>query len=182
MRVIARDRDERSKEFRVYCLSKRSDILTMWENYADNHRGYCLEFANKGPFFGSTKEVIYGDTTEMDLSNPEHFKSWCIYCKRQDYSFEEEVRVHCRRTFPQFAPIDPHHLTRIILGEQMSEAHQKQILEVAKRRDPQLTVVCPREAFFIGWAPTIGPLSNHSVDIANTKIAPSGRCARIMSF
>jgi hypothetical protein len=140
MRVIERDKDEQFKEFRAYCLSKRFDNPVMWEYYADDHRGYCLEFANEGAFFRSAKEVIYGDTTEMDLSNPEHLKSWLLFCKRQVYCFEEEVRVHWPRILGDSVSIDPHHLTRIIFGQKMSEAHRKRILELAKQRNPQLAV------------------------------------------
>jgi len=40
-------------DWRIYCLCKRSNNMNMWAKYAGNHAGYCLEFANVGPFFGS---------------------------------------------------------------------------------------------------------------------------------
>jgi hypothetical protein len=141
MRRVLDVRDQELKNFKVYCLSKRNDNLSMWDHYADYYRGYCLEFASEGLFFDSAKEVIYGDTIEMDISNPEHHSSWSLYCKRQEYSFEEEVRVVVPRIFSQVVPFEPTQLTRIILGHSISEAHQNEILEIAKQRDPQLDVV-----------------------------------------
>jgi len=34
--------------WRIYCLAKRWDNLSLWTNYASDHSGYCLEFANTG--------------------------------------------------------------------------------------------------------------------------------------
>ena len=55
----------------IYSLSKRYDNLGLWAKYADGHSGYCLEFANEGKFFEHAVEVIYGESSLMDVTDPE---------------------------------------------------------------------------------------------------------------
>jgi hypothetical protein len=56
--------------YHIYSLSKPYDSLSLWAKYAAGHSGYCLEFANDGPFFEYAKEVEYGDFALMDLTGP----------------------------------------------------------------------------------------------------------------
>lgn len=53
-------------------MSKRYDNLSLWAKYAGDHSGYCLEFVNEGPLFESARDVIYEDSLQMDVNNPEH--------------------------------------------------------------------------------------------------------------
>ena len=53
MRGTAQSLYKELDDWRVYCLCKRKGNMSMWAKYAGNHTGYCLEFANIGPFFGS---------------------------------------------------------------------------------------------------------------------------------
>jgi hypothetical protein len=66
------------ENYRVYSLSKRYDNLGMWAKYADGSSGYCLEFANEGPWFAHAVEVIYGESIPMNVSNPEQRKSYFL--------------------------------------------------------------------------------------------------------
>jgi hypothetical protein len=129
------------ESFRVYSLSKRINNLSLWENYAANHTGYCLEFANKGVFI-RTNNVIYDDAPEFDISNDDQRSGWFLFYKRVDYRSEEEVRIHVPRIFSGgFVPFDPQHLTQLILGRHMPEADGALIREWAKQRTPELKVV-----------------------------------------
>jgi hypothetical protein len=133
--------------YRIYSLSKRYDNLGLWAKYADNHSGYCLEFKNEGPLFAYAKEVIYGEATEMDVMNPEHRSGYWFFCKRSEWSNEEEVRLVLPRGKGCKVNIDPHWLTRIILGKDMTDANRKLIRDWAKQRKPELTVT---EAYYDG--------------------------------
>jgi hypothetical protein len=68
--------------YRIYSLSKRYDNLGLWAKYAADHSGYCLEFANTGLLFERAKEVTYGDSMQMDVTNPEHRNGYWFFCKR----------------------------------------------------------------------------------------------------
>lgn len=56
-RLFSQGLNEELKDYRIYSLSKRYDNMSMWAKYADNHGGYCLEFANEGPLFEHAMEV-----------------------------------------------------------------------------------------------------------------------------
>ena len=63
----------------------------MWAKYAGDHTGYCLEFLNTGDLFAHAVDVIYGDTLPMDVNNPKHRRAYFFYCKRPEWSNEEEI-------------------------------------------------------------------------------------------
>jgi hypothetical protein len=44
----------------VFSLTKRPDNLALWAKYADNHKGYCLEFTNLSKFSHIYK-IQYGE-------------------------------------------------------------------------------------------------------------------------
>ena len=127
--------------YRIYSLSKRWDNPSMWAKYGANHSGYCLEFANDGDLFAQAKAVIYGDSTQMDVTNPEHRSGYWFFCKRLEWSNEEEVRLVLPRGKGSKVKINPRWLTRLILGKGMTDAHRKLIRQWAKQRKPELTVV-----------------------------------------
>ena len=79
------------ERYRVYSSSKRGNNLSMWAKYAGDHTGYCLEFLNTGDLFAHAVDVIYGDTLPMDVNNPEHRRAYFFYCKRPEWSNEEEI-------------------------------------------------------------------------------------------
>ena len=130
--------------YRVYSMSKRYDNLSLWDRYAAHHSGYCLEFSNEGPFFQHTKEVIYGESTRMDVTNREHRSGYWFFCKRQEWSNEEEVRLVGIRKQGPTVLFDPQWLTRIILGKDIVESHRKLILVWARERRPELEVTSAR--------------------------------------
>jgi hypothetical protein len=49
-------------QYRVYCLSPKSDCELMWAHYAAKHRGICLEFAVHNLLFCSALPVQYAAT------------------------------------------------------------------------------------------------------------------------
>lgn len=138
MPLFAQSLRDQFGSLRVYSLSKRFNNLSLWENYAANHSGYCLEFANEG-VFKLANDVIYDNAPEFDLSNDNERSGYFLFYKRIDYIGEEEVRLHIPRE-NGFVPIYPQHLTRLILGRHMPEASRNLIRDWAKQRTPQLQV------------------------------------------
>jgi hypothetical protein len=141
MRETSKILNAQMEQFRVYSLSKRFDSLSLWAKYAADHTGYCLEFANEGPLFENTMEVVYGEYAPFDLNDSANRSASFLVSKRPEWSNEEEVRlIRARGSGPQ-VKIDPRWLTRIILGKNMLPENQKQIREWAKQRQPELAVV-----------------------------------------
>jgi len=128
-------------QWKVYCLSKRYDNMNLWAKYADNHRRYCLEFANEGAFFACAMNVTCGEFAAMDVTNDEHININWFFSKGTQWSNEEEVRVLVPRQYPHEVIIDPRCLTRIILGRKMSDSDRAVIRDWAKQRQPELEVV-----------------------------------------
>jgi hypothetical protein len=128
-------------DWRIYCLCKRSDNMSMWAKYASNHSGYCLEFANVGPFFGTAFEVTYGDSAPLHLANRENMDGRWFARKTREWSGEEEIRVLVPRHSPAETKIEPEWLTRLILGWKMPKADRAEIRALAKQRSPELKVV-----------------------------------------
>ncbi|MGD1064591.1 MAG: DUF2971 domain-containing protein [Terracidiphilus sp.] len=128
-------------DWKIYCLSKRWDNLSLWAKYANDHSGCCLEFANVGPFFTSAKVVRYGEAPELDPTNRGDMDGRWFFCKREVWSNEEEVRVLIPRRSSCKFQIDPSWLTRLILGWKMAEADKQRIRGWAKGRLPELKVV-----------------------------------------
>lgn len=140
MRDLAKSFNAELDDWRIYSLSKRYDNLSLWAKYAGGHTGYCLEFANAGPFFTMATEVSYGQSLEMDISNRDRLNGYWFFCKNQEWSNEEEVRVLVARRSDPILKIDPSWLTRVILGWKMPEGEGSQIREWARQRSPELRV------------------------------------------
>jgi hypothetical protein len=127
--------------YRVYSMSKRYDNMGLWAKYAADHTGYCLEFANEGPLFTSAREVAYRDSIPMSVTSLELRSGDWLFCKRPDWSNEEEVRLVLGRGLGSKVRIEPHWLTRLILGWRMLEDNRREIREWAEQREPQLKLV-----------------------------------------
>ncbi len=138
MRELADSLNIELNGWRIYSLSKRPDSLSMWAKYAENHTGYCLEFANVSPVFQSAKEVSYGETIEFDLDSAEHRNGYWFFWKKQEWSNEEEVRILIPRHSPPKLKFDPLELTRVIMGWKMTDADKAQIRKWADERRPRL--------------------------------------------
>jgi hypothetical protein len=130
-----------SENTRIFSMSKRWNNFAMWAKYADDHRGYCLEFAKVG-IFNAARPVRYDDSYAFDLRQSKEdatFAWW--FCKSPDWRSEEEIRVALMSYVSQSCPIEPQGLTRILLGAKMTDVDRHQILTWAAQRTPPLTVM-----------------------------------------
>lgn len=125
------------KKYGVFCLSKRPDNLALWANYADNHRGYCLEFADLGNYV-NVYEVLYDKKLpfSLDLSIDPRQAEF-LFTKTPEWAYEEEARVLDKPGIKQFPP---HFFKSIILGKNMSEGHMNMIIDWCKVRKVELSV------------------------------------------
>ena len=129
------------KDYRIYSMSKRYDNLSLWAKYAGDHSGYCLEFVNKGPLFENSRDVLYEDSLQMDVNNPEHTNGFWFFCKRLEWSNEDEVRLVLPRRLGSKVRLDPSWLKRLILGKNVSTQNEQTVRAWAQQRAPDLAVV-----------------------------------------
>jgi hypothetical protein len=136
--------DAELKDFRIYSMTKYFDMGNLWALYADNHRGYCLEFENVGPLFENAKDVNYLDLEDMEIpiTDPDLRNGNFLFCKTREWRCENEVRlVLPRKDGRSKIPFNPIWLTRIILGKAMTLENQITIRLWARERKPELSVV-----------------------------------------
>ncbi len=127
---------------RIYSMTTRPDNDHLWEKYAGDHTGYCLEFVRSGAPFAAAREVIYGDTVTLDISDPNDINAIFLFRKTMAWKDEEEVRI---LLFPRGQPpqvsFEPALLRRVILGKNMGREHRETIRGWALRRTPQQLLV-----------------------------------------
>jgi hypothetical protein len=141
-RYMADEMYARTERTRIFSMSARWDNLALWAKYADNHRGYCLEFSRAEWPFDMARPVNYGDSYEWDLRRPEDTAFAWTHYKSPEWSNEEEIRVvfHPTMESPNVV-IGSNALTRILLGKDMKMSDHEQIIEWAHKRNPALTVM-----------------------------------------
>lgn len=133
---------EISTQTRIFSMSRRWDHMAQWAKYANDHTGYCLEFANAG-VFANAQEVQYGGAFELDITSPEAAQDAhpLFFRKTSDWSNEEEVRLVGPTIAHPILYFDPALLTRIILGKDIKPKHEERIRGWATARNPPLVVV-----------------------------------------
>lgn len=116
----------------VLCLSERWDIPRMWERYAQEHTGVCLELLaadEKGlTGFGSNSFIVtYLDDLEFSLrAETWEQASRILFTKSMEWSYEKEWRIILPA--PDGAstvgnwPFPPEFLTSVILGYKADDA------------------------------------------------------------
>lgn len=128
--------DEMSKQFNktmdsrygVFSLAKRPDNMALWAKYADNHKGYCLEFSDLSEY-SFVYEVIYSDKTQLNLSlDVDPSQADFLYTKSPEWSNEEEARILSKPPGIQVLPRKS--LTAIILGEHCDPANEQIVLRL----------------------------------------------------
>lgn len=116
----------------LYCLSETSDSILMWSHYADDHRGYCLEFeaTDTTPFFGAAQQVIYNEVfPEVDIYNTpkEEQLDHIFLTKFHGWSYEKEWRIIDHETGPGIHDYPPQLLKGVIFGFRMPEADRNKV-------------------------------------------------------
>ena len=123
----------------LYCMSRNNDSILMWSHYAQDHRGYCLEFeaTNYTPVFGASQEVQYGaDFPVVDFFNTPKEKQvdLVFLTKFNGWSYEKEWRILDHESGPGIHEYPPELLQGIIFGLRMPEADRATIRGWVKKR------------------------------------------------
>ncbi|MCY7297411.1 DUF2971 domain-containing protein [Alteromonas sp. a30] len=79
----------------IFSLSSEPENVLMWAHYANNHRGFCLEFDTSNDYFGRAWKVEYVDKIKerdiVDFNESDAFK--ILLTKTNDWRYESEYRV-----------------------------------------------------------------------------------------
>lgn len=109
----------------VFSLAKRPNNMALWAKYADDHKGYCLEFSDLSKF-ANVREVRYAQKLPLTLNlEIDPGQADFLFTKSHEWSNEEEARILSLpsgyQLFPQGA------LTGILFGERCKAADQDTI-------------------------------------------------------
>ncbi|EKK9975525.1 DUF2971 domain-containing protein [Vibrio parahaemolyticus] len=80
----------------IYSLSSKPLSVLMWAHYANNHRGFCLEFSTNNDYFGRAWEVGYVSQIKyLDILDgiDESSAFNALLTKTDDWSYESEYRL-----------------------------------------------------------------------------------------
>ena len=143
-------------ELYVYSLAEEPDNLAMWETYADNATGFCLEFMfEQNSFVGQRMllnllPIIYGEKEPIKFFDVlirsitanktregiavEDYEKWFLesYTKDPSYSFQKEWRIVFTKTMGGNLQSFPF-VKSIILGEKISDANKEKLIAIAKK-------------------------------------------------
>ncbi|MFZ0457794.1 MAG: DUF2971 domain-containing protein [Rhodoplanes sp.] len=88
--------DAINAQYRVYCLSTKSDCELMWAHYAQKHQGICLEFSVANELFCTAFPVQYALTYPhffmTDHAGPEQ-QIAPLLSKSSAWNYEDEFRL-----------------------------------------------------------------------------------------
>ena len=87
-------------QFRVACFTENNDSPLMWAHYADNHKGFCVEYdltkLPEGYRYGILP-VVYSDkrydATEIAIAPNKNLMANPLYFKSSHWEYEKEWRM-----------------------------------------------------------------------------------------
>lgn len=139
--------EEQSGSLGVLCLSEVNDDILMWSHYADNHRGFCLQFDKAGieSSLSNCKPVRYRDSyptlnevVQCDLTEMTHLY---LLSKSRHWAYEREWRIlfDPERQSPKpgnrVVAYDTGLLTGIIFGCEMPSDTRRFVQNLVRHRD-----------------------------------------------
>jgi hypothetical protein len=126
------------RRYGILSLSKCWDSLPLWAHYADNHRGYCLEFRN-ALNFASGYEVAYAEKRPLRFSSAlEDYQADFLFTKHPSWAYEQEVRILVKP--PGLYSLIPELLYSVLLGKDVPPRDEAAVVEWARQRSPRIQV------------------------------------------
>jgi len=121
------------KKTQICCFSSTIDSILMWSHYANEHKGFCIEYDTKMllkrllPLY----PVKYSNKMPIWETGNDNFKRG-VYTKASEWEYENEWRV--------IMPVDDNQLlnikdpTSIYIGCNASETLRNDLIEICKNK------------------------------------------------
>ncbi|MBV6506432.1 MAG: hypothetical protein ILNGONEN_02009 [Syntrophorhabdaceae bacterium] len=139
--LIEKFKEEQFREYTdkgIICLTTDPKSILMWSHYADNHRGYCLQFNTKSVFARAQKISYLPHPPEVDVytTTSEKWYKGYLLMKFKTWKYESEYRLVVKHTSKTdkdvFYIFNEKDLSGVIWGCRMSSIHRQQITEWLK--------------------------------------------------
>lgn len=129
---------ERFSNTGIFSMSKRNNSILMWSHYANQHKGFCIEFERKPESILGNDDVTKRVDYEDDYSDIEmfdqsgkvnlHFFKKMFFVKAKDWKYEDEWRF-VRENGDKESDI-PSAISSIIFGLKMPQEHRDTIKNI----------------------------------------------------
>lgn len=91
--------EEYKKSFNICCLSEKKDSLLMWSHYANEHKGFCIEY-NISEMFDMHPllcPILYSEFMPLFANGDNELVnlSKMLYTKSTSWEYEREWRITC---------------------------------------------------------------------------------------
>lgn len=145
----------------VLCLSATPSEILMWSHYAENHRGFCVEYdCSEGTQLRRLAHPVrYSETIPaLSLANlpsdaKDNFLDVCIFTKAKQWEYEQEWRVLMHEGNRAFQA--PSKVTSVIFGAKMP-LDEKVMIHHALRNKAGISfrqALLPDDRFAVDFGP-----------------------------
>ena len=151
--AFAGEREKIIKECGIACFSKIYDDQNMWALYADKHRGICLEFDTKYPFFSDSVQVNYKpqiptmNIAEMLLSQSKGSLRLMTTTKAKCWAYQKEMRIFMEPGNKCYK-YDPKALTGVYFGLNTSDSDKELVFQILGKKFKEYYVIEKNEDFY----------------------------------
>jgi hypothetical protein len=125
--VLAVARENLRASIGVTCFAEKNDNLLMWSHYADQHKGFCLEFhTDQEPFDGIVR-VDYVETmpeismTKFVIDRAAGIVNKLLFTKSKDWKYEKEWRRIYLKAKDSLRPYHPSALKAVYFGSKIED-------------------------------------------------------------
>lgn len=123
----------------ILSLTKRNDNLHMWTHYANEHKGFVIEFDTNNEFFNFPQEIKYS-LLRPSLKIGKQLKKDVFFTKGEDWIKEEELRIvkdlneasEIKEDIFLFK-FPKEFINAIYCGNKMLDTNKNKILEIIKK-------------------------------------------------
>ncbi|APP09250.1 hypothetical protein VH1709_contig00129-0001 [Vibrio harveyi] len=139
----------------ICSLSKSHDNILMWSHYADNHKGFVVEFTldvnderivNNPEFFFGGNDVEYSHDMPIKVVGTDnfsdHYRQFLV--KSQDWKYEQEYRVLSTNKGAGIHKFDHRLISSVIVGAKMPPENYRilvnEVVEFMNRYDRNIPV------------------------------------------
>ncbi|MEK2158889.1 DUF2971 domain-containing protein [Vibrio parahaemolyticus] len=132
-------------EVGICCLTKKTDNILMWSHYADNHKGFVVEFtvdhATENMNMEKVEEKLFGWDVEYSKNMPvitaggNDFNAVkdVFLIKSVDWAYESEYRVLSMYKGPGIHNFDQKLISRVIAGVNMPDSDFKELKRLVEQ-------------------------------------------------
>jgi hypothetical protein len=151
--AFANEREKIIKEWGVASFSRIYNDQNMWALYSDKHRGICLEFDTKYPFFSDAVQVNYEpqipkmSIAEMLLSNSKGCLRLMTTTKAKCWAYQKEMRVFMEPGNKGYQ-YDPKALTGVYFGLNTSDSDKELVIQILGKTFKEYYVIEKNEDIY----------------------------------